>query len=253
MFSMWKTSKGTEFFKDKSKFTAYMAKVTSYQQIRDVYMKLKLLHNTSRHVVCAYWIQGPAYNSRDFHDDGEPGSGRVLLDLLEKNDLINTAVFVIRRYGGVKLGAERFSLYIKAASDVLKLPEAPIKNQRERNAQYQSEETGHLLQESNPDRGSYRGRSATRGRYNSYKRVYHGASSNGRSRDYRGNHYSIRAAKAPNTRGRGRGANGPMNVQRQFDKQKHHLNGHGYAFSPPINKAPEDWTGERDGAFYSAG
>ena len=96
-----KTKKGQEIKMDKSVFIPYAANVRSHQEVRDIYTKLKLVQPEARHIACAYWIHGPTHTSRDFHDDGEPGSGRVLLDVLEKNELKETAVFVVRLYGGV--------------------------------------------------------------------------------------------------------------------------------------------------------
>ena len=43
----------------------------------------------------------------DSQDDGEPGAGRALLELLESNSLNNICVFVTRKCG-VKMGSERF-------------------------------------------------------------------------------------------------------------------------------------------------
>lgn len=42
------------------------------------------------------------------NDDGEGGAGMVILRMLEREDLRNHIVVVTRRYGGTKLGGDRF-------------------------------------------------------------------------------------------------------------------------------------------------
>ena len=118
--------------------------------------------------------------ARDFHDDGEPGSGRVVLDILESSSLENIAVFVVRKYGGVKLGMERFTLYERAVSDVLKIPPKASAPLNKAKPTHPTEVEGHLLRENSAirTRGQpVRGRAPYRGRYNQYKRVANGHSS----------------------------------------------------------------------------
>ena len=107
--------KGNVVVSEGSRFTAYYADAQTHQQIRRMYMKLKLTKTTAKHIVCAYIIPGAIHTSRDFHDDGEPGSGRVLLQLMEEQQMTNKVLFVVRRYGGVKLGALRYECYRRAA------------------------------------------------------------------------------------------------------------------------------------------
>ena len=42
------------------------------------------------------------------NDDGETGAGNVILRILQKKNMMHTAVCVIRWYGGVKLEGDRF-------------------------------------------------------------------------------------------------------------------------------------------------
>ena len=66
-----------------NKFMGFTTTVTSHQAIRDLYIKLKLVIPDARHIVCAYSIPGEEPYNNDFHDDGEHGAGRVLLELLK--------------------------------------------------------------------------------------------------------------------------------------------------------------------------
>ena len=117
-----KMNKGKVIMKERSRFQAYTADVTTHQQIRQYYMKLKLTMPEARHIVCAYIIPGQLHICKDFQDDGEPGSGRVLLQLMEQLDLKNKVIFVVRKYGGIKIGAARFLCYKQAASSALEDP-----------------------------------------------------------------------------------------------------------------------------------
>ena len=116
-----KLKKSVELTQDGSKFLTYSySPVSSHQEIRDLYKKVKIIEPSARHIPCAYWIQGAeTYYSQSFHDDSEPGSGRVLLENLLKFGEEGTVLFGVRRYGGVKLGTDRFDLYAKTAIDIL--------------------------------------------------------------------------------------------------------------------------------------
>ena len=114
-----KMRKGKTVLKDGSRFTAYSADATTHQQVREMYIKLKLIKPEARHIVCAYILPGSHHTDRDFHDDGEPGSGRILLKMMEEKGLSNTAIFVVRRYGGVKLGSTRFGCYRQAVDSMI--------------------------------------------------------------------------------------------------------------------------------------
>ena len=112
--------KGADVNQEQSRFTAYTAAVNSHSQIRDLYKRLKLIEPGARHIPCAYWLQGEQQHyTRSFHNDGEPGAGRVLLDFLLENELKSRVVFVARRYGGLKMGSDRFDCYHSAAKSAV--------------------------------------------------------------------------------------------------------------------------------------
>ena len=101
---------------DGSVFTAYTAAVSTHKEVRDLYLKLKMVQPSAKHIVCSYWVDHPEeYYALDYHDDGEHTVGRLLMDFLKENDLKNRVIFVARRYGGVKMGAARFNCYLKVA------------------------------------------------------------------------------------------------------------------------------------------
>ena len=114
---------GQQIRKEGSFFTAYSAAVSTHQQICDLYRRLKLTEPNARHIVCAYVIDNTkkVYFNRDFVDDGEPGAGRILLNVMVNNNIEERVIFVARRYGGMKLGADRFSCYTEVAKSVINL------------------------------------------------------------------------------------------------------------------------------------
>ena len=113
--------KGQEFTQDGSKFLVYkFENAESHQQIRDLYKKMKIIEPTARHIPCAYWLPGEdKHYTQASHDDGEAGAGRILLQNLLQYGRQGTVVFAVRRYGGVKIGTDRFDLYSKSVIQAL--------------------------------------------------------------------------------------------------------------------------------------
>ena len=145
---------GFELTKQNSKFVAYHANVTNHQQIQQLYKKMKLIKPAARHIVCCYWIddQYPCY-SKDYHDDGEPGVGRQILDLMVAKQLKNKVIFAVRHYGGTKMGTDRFTCYMKAVKSALGIdPNEVIK--KEPKPRYRSQGRGG----GQSNRGYYAGR-----------------------------------------------------------------------------------------------
>ena len=122
-----KSTRGEIIKQDRSEFTGYAARVSNHDDIKEHYIRMKMIQPSARHIACAYWIQHqePCY-SRDYHDDGEPGAGRALLQLLKENMNKNTVIFVARKYGGIKMGSIRFQCYTDAARSALGITSSPV-------------------------------------------------------------------------------------------------------------------------------
>ena len=90
-----------------------------------------MIQPDAKHVVCAYNISQRMSDVQeenqenelcylmDYHDDGEPAAGRMLLDLLCEHNIREKAVFVARIYGGNRIGTDRFKCYLRAAKIAL--------------------------------------------------------------------------------------------------------------------------------------
>ena len=119
--------------KESSSFSAYAAEIKTLDDVNNYYKKLKIIQPGARHVVCAYWVDNkdPCY-SMDYHDDGEAGAGRILLDLLVSSGLKGYAVFVARKYGGVRMGVERFTCYLQTAKQALDIQDQDLQSSNRR-------------------------------------------------------------------------------------------------------------------------
>ena len=114
--------RGDAVRKEDSVFLPYSADVKSLQDVRNGYLKIRLMHARARHVVCAYNLPGnPSFHYQDFEDDEEHGAGRVLLNILMQNNIQNKAIYIVRFCGKTKLGSERFNCYVQALENVQKI------------------------------------------------------------------------------------------------------------------------------------
>ena len=121
---MLKTGEITE---KKSRFLVFAKNVETSQEAEDFYRSIKKEHKTARHTVCAYKLRTLSH----FTDDGEPSgtAGKPILDVIEKQRLMNIIVVVVRYFGGIKLGAgPLLRVYSNSASLVLKPPFALFEN-----------------------------------------------------------------------------------------------------------------------------
>ena len=103
---------------EKSKFIGIATSINSVDEFDEQLKLLRKENKKARHIVYAYRIGEKSKSN----DDGEPKgtAGRPLLELLHKKDLNYLALFVIRYFGGIKLGASRLlRTYVKAGNEAL--------------------------------------------------------------------------------------------------------------------------------------
>ena len=89
----------------KSKFIAYLIPLNKEEDFKPLLADLRKEHKKARHIVYAYRVGMKSKSC----DDGEPKgtAGHPLLELLYKKDLADSALLVVRYFGGTKLGAGR--------------------------------------------------------------------------------------------------------------------------------------------------
>lgn len=103
----------------KSKFIAYFIPFNDVESFKARVKLIEKEHHKARHVVYAYRI---GMNSKST-DNGEPKgtAGRPLLELLNKKDINNAAIIVVRYFGGTKLGASKLlRTYLNSGIEVIK-------------------------------------------------------------------------------------------------------------------------------------
>ena len=87
----------------KSKFISYYYHLDDISDVKKILENLRKEHKKARHIVHAYKYGNTAGKS----DDKEPSgtAGLPLYNILEKNNLNNVMIVVVRYFGGIKLGA----------------------------------------------------------------------------------------------------------------------------------------------------
>ncbi|MBP3422684.1 MAG: YigZ family protein [Clostridia bacterium] len=91
---------------EKSRFLTYSAHVESEEEARAFLAEIRKAHSLATHV-CYAFIADKTGNLQRFSDDGEPQgtAGVPILEVLKAKKLFETAVAVVRYFGGIKLGA----------------------------------------------------------------------------------------------------------------------------------------------------
>ena len=91
---------------EKSRFITYATHVESEEDARAFVAEIRKQHSLATHV-CYAFIADKSGNLQRFSDDGEPQgtAGVPMLEVLKNKKLCETAVAVVRYFGGVKLGA----------------------------------------------------------------------------------------------------------------------------------------------------
>ena len=91
---------------EKSRFITYSTHVESEEEARGFVAKIRSQHSLATHV-CYAFISDKTGNLQRFSDDGEPQgtAGVPILEVLKAKKLYETAVAVVRYFGGIKLGA----------------------------------------------------------------------------------------------------------------------------------------------------
>jgi len=105
----------------RSKFYAFAYPVETEDEIKEHLSALKKKYYDARHHVYA-WILGADKAQYRINDDGEPSgsSAKPIYGQLLSNDLTDIAIFVVRYFGGIKLGVSGLiSAYRTAAQDAI--------------------------------------------------------------------------------------------------------------------------------------
>ena len=96
----------TEIVEKKSKFIANMFYIEDAQEAEEIIKKTKKKYFDARHNCIAYRVIEKERLIERSSDDGEPSgtAGAPMLNILQKNNLVNVLIIVTRYFGGILLG-----------------------------------------------------------------------------------------------------------------------------------------------------
>jgi len=110
-----------EFEEKKSRFIGIATPIESEDHAKSILLELKKEYPGANHYTYAYVI-GDSGIVQKASDDGEPTrtAGYPILEVLNKNNLTNILLVVVRYFGGIKLGAGGLiRAYSKTAADTI--------------------------------------------------------------------------------------------------------------------------------------
>ena len=95
-----------EIVEKKSRFIASLFYIESVEQANIIIKEVKKKYFDARHNCIAYRVMDNEVLVEKSSDDGEPSgtAGAPMLNILQKNGLVNVLVIVTRYFGGVLLG-----------------------------------------------------------------------------------------------------------------------------------------------------
>ena len=96
----------SEFTEKKSKFIGNLFYVESTKEAEEIVKKTKKKYFGAKHNCIAYRVIEDGKIVERFSDDGEPSgtAGLPMLNILQKNNLVNVLIIVTRYFGGILLG-----------------------------------------------------------------------------------------------------------------------------------------------------
>lgn len=99
-----KIGQGT-YTEKRSKFLSFCHHVSSQEQVKELLTTYRKKYYDARHICYAYVLGAERLIFRA-NDDGEPGStaGKPILGQINKYELTDILVIVVRYYGGINLG-----------------------------------------------------------------------------------------------------------------------------------------------------
>lgn len=106
------------FYSEKrSKFLAFAFHVTTEEEIKEIVSEYRKKFYDARHVCWAYMLGAHRTEFRA-NDDGEPSStaGKPILGQINKNELTDILIIVVRYYGGVNLGTSGLIVAYRTAA-----------------------------------------------------------------------------------------------------------------------------------------
>ena len=121
------------YTENRSKFLAFAHHIESVDEAKELVIAYRKQYYDARHCCYAYML-GPEQKVFRANDDGEPSStaGKPILGQIISHELTDVIVFVIRYFGGVKLGTSGLiNAYRTAANEALSNASVVVKQVEE--------------------------------------------------------------------------------------------------------------------------
>jgi uncharacterized YigZ family protein len=101
----------------RSKFLAFAFPVSTVEEVKAIQERMQKEYYDARHVCYAYML-GPERKEFRANDNGEPSgtAGKPILGQINSNGLTDIAIFVVRYFGGIKLGTSGLIVAYKAVA-----------------------------------------------------------------------------------------------------------------------------------------
>ena len=107
-----------KFEEKRSQFYAHLYLISNQSEINDILAHHRLEYKKAAHHCYAVQLIGGNGNYEDNRNDGEVGHpGRLLMEILKRNNLTSHMLIVSRIFGGVKLGPGGVSRAFKKAGN----------------------------------------------------------------------------------------------------------------------------------------
>lgn len=106
----------------KSKFFSYLFSITEEEEAKNYIEQIKWQNKEARHVIYLYSYRKENHIHIRFSDDGEPqGTGtRGIYELLQKENLTNICIVIVRYFGGILLGTGLLArTYLSVAKEAI--------------------------------------------------------------------------------------------------------------------------------------
>lgn len=104
-----------------SQFVGLAIKVHSTQEVNRAYKAVALRYPSVDHIMVAYGFKDGMKVHSGNVDDGEHGGSNVIKQTLKSTKAKDIAVFVVRKYGGIRLGFDRFPTIEAVTKEALKM------------------------------------------------------------------------------------------------------------------------------------
>lgn len=107
----------------KSKFLGFCFFIKNIDEIKNILADLQSEYDDARHIVYAYRLLEKGVLKEKFYNSKEPSgtAGPPLLSLLQKKEINNCLLVVVRYFGGIKLGkGPLMRAYLECVKQALK-------------------------------------------------------------------------------------------------------------------------------------